>query len=65
MFNVVKEIIGNLEPAIKNNLLSALKPFIKELESMYNEQKNKDSNKARILKMIIKTANELYLLLIQ
>ena len=64
MFDIVKEIANNMKPQTKENLLNALTPFIKELESMYKEL-DEDSNKARIIRMIIKTANELYLLLIQ
>lgn len=64
MFDIIKEIANNMKPQTKENLLNALTPFIKELESMYKEL-DEDSNKARIIRMIIKTANELYLLLIQ
>ena len=64
MFDIIKEIANNMKPQTKENLLNALTPFIKELESMYKEL-DEDSNKAHIIRMIIKTANELYLLLIQ
>lgn len=64
MFDIIKEIANNMKPQTKENLLNALIPFIKELESMYKEL-DEDSNKARIIRMIVRTANELYLLLIQ
>lgn len=64
MFDIIKEIANNMKPQTKENLLNALTPFIKELESMYKEL-DEDSNKARIIRMIVRTANELYLLLIQ
>ena len=63
MFDMFKEIVSNLSIETKDNLLNALKPFIKEMESQYKKQKDKDSFKAISLKMIIKTANELYVFL--
>ena len=63
MFDIFKEILSNLNKETKENLLNALKPFIKEMESQYNKQKDKDSFKAISLKMIIKTANDLYFFL--
>lgn len=63
MFDMFKEIVSNLNKETKENLLNALKPFIKELESQYDKQRDKDSFIAISLKMIIKTANELYVFL--
>ena len=65
MFDMFKEITSKLGAETKENLESALVPFIKELETQYAKQVDKDSIKAHVLKMTIKTANELYLMLKQ
>lgn len=65
MFDMFKEITSKLGVETKENLESALVPFIKELEAQYAKQVDKDSIKSHVLKMTIKTANELYLMLKQ